>query len=253
MENENEKMTNATPPVVGQQAQTIPQPSAPTVPQTEQKPIAQPPAVPTSEQKPPTVQNLLDKKMATTDNAKDAIDILATAEALKREDTAEKLVSHKKSELEADAVTKVARAETQKVQAETDKQVAELDKQIITKKKEVERIKADSDKADQFFEGNKELLRYVGCRTKKTIGTMRFLIVPALIIFLIVQILLLPITFCGLVIENIVRVVGDVCGAIKQNGWKIVASIFIVLLIAAVIVAVYFYGGKLIGLIGGGE
>lgn len=227
MENENKEMTPAQP--------SVPQPNVPTVPQKEEKPA--------------TVEGMLNRKLAATDNAKEAIDILTTAEALKRDETAAKLVSHKQTELEADAQTKVARAETEKVQAETSKQVAELDKQIITKQKEVERIKADSSKADQFFEGNKELLRYVGCRTKKTIGTMRFLIVPALVIFLIVQILLLPITFCGLVIENIVRVVGDVCGAIKQNGWKIVASILIVLLIAAVVIAVYFYGGKLIGLI----
>lgn len=207
-------------------------------------------------QQPPTVQNLLDKKMSSTENAKEAIDILATAEALKRDDIANKLVSHKQTELETDAEAKVVRAEadkiaveTKKVQAEKDKQVAQLDKDILTRQKEVERLKADSNKADQFFESNKDLLRYVGCRSKKTIGVMRFLIVPSIIIFIAVQILLLPITFCGLIIENIVRVVGDVCGAIKQNGWKIVASIFIVLLISAVLVAVYFYGGKLIGLI----
>lgn len=207
-------------------------------------------------QQPPTVQNLLDKKMSSTENAKEAIDILATAEALKRDDIANKLVSHKQTELETDAEAKVVRAEadkiaveTKKVQAEKDKQVAQLDKDILTKQKEVERLKADSNKADQFFESNKELLRYVGCRSKKTIGVMRFLIVPAVVIFIIVQVLLLPITFCGLVIESIVRVVGDVCGTIKQNGLKILASIFIVLLISAVVAGVYYYGGQLIGLI----
>lgn len=199
------------------------------------------------------VKSMLDDKVRATDNVKEAINLLATKTALEQDGTVQKLVTEKTEELRNDAEAKRVEAEThrveeetKKIQAEKQKEIEEFDRIITAKKKEVEQLNAESDKAEAFFNANSEILKYIGVRNKKSLGTMRVLMYPATLIFCIVQILLFPLTFSGVILEAFVGILGGICGAIKNNALKIVVSILVVLLIVVVVVLAYFYGGKLI-------
>lgn len=199
------------------------------------------------EEKETGVFALIDEQVKGTDNLKTAIDLLATREALAQKDNMEKVVHEKGEEIRTDAEKKRIEAETakiieevNKIKAQAEKELVELDKQIQAKRKEVEDLKAESDKEDAFFERNKEILKYVNIRSKKTLAVMKTLMFPAVIIFLIVQTLLFPITFTGLVLENIVNIVGGICGAIKNNIWRILLSVLVVLIIGCACFGVYY-------------
>jgi hypothetical protein len=199
------------------------------------------------------VKSILDDKVKKTDDVKTAIDLLATKTALEQGDTVVKLVNEKTEELRNDAEAKRVEAETKRVEEETkkilaekEKQIQEYEKVITAKKKEVEQLNAESDKAEAFFKANSEILKYIGVRNKKSLGTMRVLMYPATLIFCIVQFLLFPLTFSGVILEAFVGIVGGVCGEIKSNALKIIISILVVLLIVGIVFLVYFYGGKLV-------
>ena len=113
------------------------------------------------------VNDLLDKNIKQTDNVKTAIDYFATKTALEQEENITKVVTEKQEELENDARAKRIKAETdrineevKKVIAEKEKEIEEYDKLITAKKKEVEQLKADSDKAQAFFDANAEIYWY---------------------------------------------------------------------------------------------
>ena len=199
------------------------------------------------------IDKLLKEKVANTDNVKTAIDILTTKEALQKEGTIDKLVAEKDEELRNDAEAKRIQAETEriskeveKIKQEKEKELAELDKEISNKQKEVEQLKIDADKANAFFKSNKDILKYIGVREQKSIKTMQALMVPATIVFVIVQILLFPLTFIGLLLETVVNILGGICGAITNNALKIVLSILIIVLLLGGGFCAYFFGGKLI-------
>lgn len=192
------------------------------------------------------VNTIITNKVSETDSVKSAIDLLTTKTALQQEGVVDKLVGEKKQELVTDAETKKLQSETQKVHQEKEKILAEFDKDIQAKQKEVESLKAESDKAQAFFDSNKDILSYMGIRSKKTLKVMYSLMFPAVIIFLIVQIIALPITIVGKLIEIIINIVAGVCGAISNNALKIILGIVIVLLLAGSGFCVYYFGGKLI-------
>ena len=75
---------------------------------------------------------------------------------------------------------------------------------------------------------------------------MQALMFPATLIFVIVQILLFPLTFVGVTLETIVNIVGGICGAVKHHAVKIIISIAVIILIIGVVFAVCFFGGQLI-------
>lgn len=199
------------------------------------------------------INSLLDRKVEQTNDVKSAIDILATRTALEQEETLNKVVTEKQEELRTDAEAKRIQAETtkiskevEKVKQEKEKQLAELDKAISAKQKEVEQLKADSDKAQAFFDSNKDIMKYIGIREKKSIKTMQALMVPATVIFVIVQVLLFPLTLIGLLLETVVNILGGICGAIKNNALKIVLSILVIILLLGGFFCFYYFGGKLL-------
>lgn len=199
------------------------------------------------------INSLLDKKVNETNDVKSAIDILATKTALEQEETLNKVVTEKQEELRTDAEAKRIQAETakisqevEKVKQEKEKQLAELDKEISKRKAEVEQLKADGDKAQAFFDSNKDILKYIGIRERKSMKAMQALMFPATVVFIIVQILLFPLTFIGLLLETIVNILGGICGAIKNNAMKIVLSILVILLLLGGAFCAYFFGGKLL-------
>jgi hypothetical protein len=201
----------------------------------------------------PSIDKILDEKTETAQDIKTALDILTTRTALQREGTIDKLVDEKEEELRNDAEAKRIQAETEKIEKEVEKvkqekekQLAELDKVISAKQKEVEKLKVEADKEKTFFESNKDILKYIGIREKKSLRTMQALMFPATIIFIIVQILLFPLTLCGLVLETIVNILGGICGAIKNNALKIILSILVIAVVVGGGFCAYYFGGKLI-------
>lgn len=199
------------------------------------------------------VNSLLEKKVEQTQDVKTAIDLLATKTALEQSENLEKVVVEKSEELKNDAEAKRVEAETKrineeakKVVAEKQKQVELYDKEIVKKRKEVEQLKAESDKAQAFFDSNAEILKYIGVKNKKSLRVMQGLMVPATIIFIAVQLLMFPLTLCGVVLETLVNIVGGICGAIKNNALKLVISIGVVLLITAVVGLAYYYAGTIL-------
>ena len=207
------------------------------------------------ESKSENVCALIDQKAQEADDVKTAINLLATREALRQEENVDKLINEKAEELRNDAEAKRVKAEAErineeakKVVAEKEKQLEEFDKQISARQKEVEELRAESDKAQAFFEANAEILKYIGVRTKKSLGVMKSLMAPATLLFTIVRILLFPITLCGVIIEALIDIVGSVCGEIKHNALKMIISVGLIVLIVGVLVAVYIFGGKLIGI-----
>ena len=191
-----------------------------------------------------SVDNVIMEKVRKTDNVKEAIDLMTTTTALKQEGVVEKLVEEKEKELIKDAETKKLQAETDKLKQEKEKEIAEYDKVITAKKKEIEQLKVEADKAQEFFEHNKDILKHIGIREKKSLKTMYALMLPATIVFIIVQILLFPITLCGLVLEAIISILGSVCGEIKNQSLKIIIAVAILLLIVGVGFCVYYFGGQ---------
>ena len=152
--------------------------------------------LPSKQAKEQNVNELLDSKIKATTNEKEAIDFLATKTALQQDGTVEKIVNEKTEELKNDAEAKRIKAETDRineevlrVKAEKEKEIAELDKVISTKRKEVEQLQADSDRAEAYFETNKDILSYIGIRRKKTLNVMRRLMWLATIIFAIVLVI----------------------------------------------------------------
>lgn len=199
------------------------------------------------------ITSLLDEKAKSSDNVKEVIDLLATRTALEQQDTVDKIVDEKSEELRNDAESKRVKAETErvneevkKVLAEKEKQIAEYDKLITAKRKEIEELKAKADEEEAYFERNKEILKYLNVRSKKSLKTMQVLMIPSTIVFFIVQVLLFPITFCGLIIESIVNILGGVCGSIKNNAFRIIIAILVLTILVGAFVCVYYFGGDLI-------
>lgn len=209
--------------------------------------------LPAKQEQKQQITDLIEKKVEQTTDVKNAIDLVTTKTALQQNGTVDKLVTEKTEELKNDAEAKRINAEAKRIEEETQKAIkeqekiiAEYNKEIEAKKKEVEQLKAESDKAEAYFEANKEILKYIGVRNKKSTGVMKTLMYPATIIFIVVQILLFPLTLIGVTLETIVNIIGGICGSIKNNAIKIICSIGIILLIGSVITAIVIFGRKLI-------
>lgn len=202
------------------------------------------------------VDDVITEQAKGITDVKQVVDLYATKTALQQSETVEKVVTEKQEELRNDAEAKRIQAETakisqevEKVRQEKEKQLAELDKVISAKQKEVEQLKADGDKAQAFFDSNKDILKHIGIRERKSMKTMQALMIPATIVFIIVQILLFPLTFMGLLLETVVNILGGVCGAIKNNALKIVLSILVIVLLLAGGFCAYYFGGRLVNII----
>lgn len=187
------------------------------------------------------------------DSTYDKLDYDLTRVALQQEGTAEILVEEKNIELQNKAATKRVQAETirineeaKKAEQEKRKQLAELDKTIAAKQKEVEELKTEGDKAQAFFDSNKEILEYIGVKSKKTLKLMYFLMVPASIIFMLVRALALPFTISGKLIEGVIDTVVGICNKISNNALKVIIAVVVIGVIIACGFLAYFYGGKLI-------
>lgn len=180
-------------------------------------------------------------------NVKAVIDLAATGKALENASTVEKLVKEKTAELTTDAEarriaseTEKIRQEVEKVKQEAEKELAELRKQRDALEAECEKLKKLNDKAAEFFNANKSILRCIGVREKHSLGVMQFLMVPATFVFILFQFLLLPLTLTGFIIEQVTAIVGSVCGSISKNGVKIITAVICVALLAALVFGVYW-------------
>ena len=193
-----------------------------------------------------------------TKNVKDIIDLAATSKALENQDTVEKIVSEKTEELHRDAEAKKIKAETDKireevakVKQEAEKEIAELEKEKQSLEVEVAALKAEDDKASQYFNNHKSILRCVNIREKLSLKAMQAWMVPASIIYAIFQIILLPFSLVGFAVEQITTIIGAICGKIAKNGLKIVLSIIVGIVIVGLVIGIYWavthYAGQLFG------
>ncbi len=199
------------------------------------------------------VDKLIENKVNQTTDVNTALDLMFTHEALKDKDTLDSALQEKKEEIRNDAEARRIQAEAEriareaeKIKQEKEKQLAELDKVISAKQKEIEQLKADSDKAQAFFESNEDILSYIGVRTKKTLKVMYMLMIPAIVIFMIVQIIALPVTIVGKLVEIVINIISGICKVISNNALKMFIAILVVILILGCGLAIYYFGGKLI-------
>jgi hypothetical protein len=199
------------------------------------------------------VEKLLNEKLAQTDNVENAIDVASTLEALKREGTVDKLVDEKEEELRNKAEAKRLQAETEKIEKEVskirqekEKELAELDKEIEKRKAEVSQLKTESDKSEVFFKSNKEILSCAGITSAKSLNVMYWFMPFAIIVFIVIRIIVLPLTIGGKIAEVIIEIVSGICETITNHALKIIISITVVAVLIACGICAYFYGGKLI-------
>ena len=193
-----------------------------------------------------------------TTNVKNIIDLAATSKALENQDTVEKIVSEKTEELHRDAEAKKIKAETdkireevEKVKQEAEKEIAELEKVKSALEVEVKALKAEDDKATQYFNNHKSILRCVNIREKLSLKAMQAWMVPASIIYAIFQILLLPFSLVGFAAESIMNIIGAICGKVTKNGLKLVLSIIVGVVVVGLVIGIYYlvthYAGVIFG------
>lgn len=201
------------------------------------------------------ISSVIEENAKKTNDVKTTIDLVATKTALSQEETVDKIVAEKTEELKNDAEAKRVQAETEKIRQEVDKVrqegekvIAELEKEKKTLEAEIGQMQKEADKANAYYNANKDILKCVGIHSPKTLGVMKGWMYPATIIFAILQIIKLPITICGALFEGIIDIVGGVCGSVKNNALKIIVSIVVILLITAAIVGTIFGGRALVQL-----
>lgn len=191
-------------------------------------------------------ESVIDAQRKSPMTVKEAIDLEATNTALKDPGNLGMIVQTKGQELLNDAEAKKVEAETERIRKETDKikqerekELADLQKTIDNLQKQAEQIKAENDKAQQYFESHKSILRCVGIRERLSLGAMQFWIWPASIVYAIFQFLLLPITICGFTFEQVVGIIDAVCGKIQKGAVRIIISVLTIVLIGAIVCGCY--------------
>lgn len=202
------------------------------------------------------VDSAIQTKAKEIKDVKEVIDLAATSKALQNEKTVDKIVSEKTEELYRDAEAKKIKAETDKIKEEVlkvkqqaEKEIAELEKTKSVLEGQVEELKAIDNKAQAFFDANKSILRCVGIREKLSLKAMQVWIYPASVIFAIFQVLLMPFSLLGFMIEQLMNIVEGVCGKIAKGGWKIVATILVTVVILGLVAGIYYlvinFGSKI--------
>ena len=191
--------------------------------------------------------NVIDAQRHSAMTVKEAIDLQATKTALEQEENVQMIVQTKGQELLNDAQAKRVQAETERIKKETEKilqerekELANLQKDIDNLKKQAEQIRAENDKAQQFFESHKSILKCVGIREKLSLKAMQFWLYPASIVYAIFQALLLPITICGFTFEQIVSILDAVCGKIQKGAFRIIISVLTIVLIGGIVFGCYW-------------
>lgn len=202
------------------------------------------------------VSSVIEQNARATSDVKATIDLLSTQKALEKEGTVETLIEEKTKELQNDAEAKRVQAETARIQQEvakvrqeSEKEIAELAKTKNRLQAEVEQMAKEADKAEAYFEANKDILKCAGITSKKTLPVMKAWLWVASLVFIIIQVIKLPITIVGSLIEGIINIVGDVCGAVKNNAVKVIVSTVVILVLVAAFVLVFWGGREIVALI----
>ena len=192
-------------------------------------------------------ESAIEAQRKTAMSVKEAIDLEATKTALEQEENVKMIVQTKGQELLNDAQAKRVEAETarikkeeEKIQQERQKELANYEKEISGLKKQAEQLKAENDKAQQFFDNHKSILKCIGIREKLGLKAMQWWLAPASVIYAIFQILLLPVTICGFLVEQVMNILGAICEKMKNNAVKMIISILTIVFIVAVVVGCYW-------------
>lgn len=185
---------------------------------------------------------------------KEVIDVGVTGKALQKEGVIDELTDRKEQELKEDALAKVIASEAVRIRQETDKVLEEGKKQLATLENEINSVKAakeklekEADKNQAYFNSHRAVLKYAGCKEAMSITYMQVMAVIGFVIMCIIKVLLSPLIVVGMLIEVLMDIVGGVTGKMKENAGKIIASIFLVIFIIAVMAAAYYGVLKLTG------
>lgn len=199
------------------------------------------------------VEKLFKEEVSKSKDLDSAVEIMVTHEALSDDETLKKIVEEKGKEQESKYEAKRLEAEAlkfekeaEKIKQEKEKELAELNKEVEKKKAEVEKLKADGDRASEFFKSNEDILSCIGIRSKKTLGVMYALMIPAVIVFVLIRFIALPLTIGGKLVEIIIEIIGGICKAITNSALKIIISILVISLLVGGGFCAYYFGGKLI-------
>ena len=184
--------------------------------------------------------NVIDAQTKNPMTVKEAIDLEATKTALKQKENVQMIVDTKGQELFQDAQTKLTEAETKRIESEKQKELAYHQKEIETLEKQAKQLEAENDKAKQFFDNHKAILKCIGIREKLGLKAMQWWLVPASVIYGIFQILLLPVTICGFLIEQVINILSAICEKMKNSAIKIIISILVIVFVTAVVVGCYW-------------
>lgn len=175
------------------------------------------------------VQKTIYENAQKTNDVKEVVNLATTARALQERETVEKLSSEKTEELVKDAEAKKIKAESNKIHEETQKI-----------HQETEQIRIEKEKAQAYFEANKEILKCVNVRSPLTLSAMRKWFSIACVIYAIFQFILLPLTLIGFATESVISIVGAVCKSIAKQGLRIVVAIMVAILIVGLVGGIYW-------------
>jgi O6-methylguanine-DNA--protein-cysteine methyltransferase len=189
------------------------------------------------------VDSVIEAQKKAPMTVKEAIDLETTKTALEKgENIVANLVDKKGEELLNDAEAKKVQAETARINKETDKVKAEAQREIADLNRtrdnlqaEVETMKKQADKESAYFDANADILKCVGIRTKKTMKVMQFWLAFASVIYGVTQVIKLPITIVGSLIEGVVDIIGGICGSIKNNAIKIIVGVVVTAILVGVV------------------
>ena len=175
------------------------------------------------------VQDALSNAATQATTLKEVIDIGVTSKALQKDGVVETLTGKKEKELNEDADARVAKAETERIEKEKERTEAEKHKII-----------EETEKAKAYFNAHKEVLKYGFCKEAMTIPYMRVMAVIGTVLMYIIKAIGLPIFIVGKIVEMIIDIVGDIGGKITSNAVKIIVSVFVALLLIAVVIGCCF-------------
>lgn len=166
--------------------------------------------------------NKMDLPLSPT-NTDEQVDFLATKTALESEGVVGNLVDKKSAELNAKAEAKVSTAEAQLAEAET------------------KRIAAHSNKAEAFFNANKQVLGIIGIREPLGYNTMCWLFAPAIVLFILIAIIVFfPVSIVKYIINFFIDISGDIATKVAKNGVKIFLAILSSVFAAGLLGAIYW-------------
>lgn len=195
-----------------------------------------------------TLQEQLKQENSIPVTTDQNLDSALTIMALKQEETVNNLVGKKGDEMNLNADAKIIEAELRKQRAEAQRAIDQLNNDISFRKNENERLKVESEKlnaeinrAESFYEANKEILKIIGVKKAHGYRTMCVLIVIAMIFYIpISAILFIPFSIVEYIIMFFIDIIGEISKRVATNGLKVLFGILSTALTGGMLFGIYW-------------